>query len=242
MKTLLTFIFSFSLLFAGTVKPAKMYDHQNLIRNMFLPLKQYITKIKALYPYDADSKSLHFYTQDPYFAHFNIYLYKLVDGYELNILSENSENFKILLILENEVELTLDQFINGDFLNVLNNQSYKLKILPRGFTLESNLFSDKRVTQYIYSLDATTMNLHEYFSKNRYESNLFYKCARCGGEILRAIFDENEENYFVGMDQKRVNDREFFNQANRWYLSPLLGIFAGTISAREDSHQWPESE
>jgi hypothetical protein len=219
-----------------------MYDHQNLTKNMFLPLKQYITKIKALYPYDSTDSSISFYTEDPYFSHFQIFLDKTSFGYELSFIGENSNITSFIFEFSEEITLNIEQVINGDFVERLNDISYQIKILPRGFSLDSQLNENVRVSQYIFSLDATTMNLHEMFSENNYESTLFYKCSSCGGEILRAMFDNKEENYYVGSDQRRVNDKEFFQQANMWYLSPLLGLIAGTISMNEESQEWPKSE
>jgi hypothetical protein len=242
MKAILLIILISISIQAKSVKPRKMYDHKNLIENMLLPLKQYITKIKQLYPYDRDSNNLYFYTENSLYSHFLISLNKVDNQYVISFQSENHELVTFIYEFEKESDYNLDQMLNSDFISTLDNQSYSLKILPRGFTLNSELIDDKRRSQYVYSLDATTMNLEETFKENFYSSKLFYKCSRCGGEILRAMFSDTEEFYFVGLDQHRVNDRDFFNQANRWYLSPLLGLVAGTISSKVEAHIWPHDE
>lgn len=240
MKILFVFLFSFTL-FAQVSKPAKMYDHTTILENYFRPLRNYVVKLKQLYPYNEFENEMVFYNESNLYSHFQIQLISINEKqYELIFFSENQNIDIIEFTFNNEITLTLKKLLDLSFVRQLENDEYTIAINSRVSTFKSEIIGQSRMTQYVLGANGTTAYLEELNTLNYYESTLFYRCPNCGGEILRAQFTPQTEMYYRGLDQIRVNDTDFFNRANRFYLSGILRGMSQLISSRTNNHIWPE--
>ena len=242
MKALFFFLFTLTCM-AQAIIPAKMYKHTTILENYFRPLRNYTVKLKQLYPFDQLENQLVFYTESNQYSHFSISLNALDQShYQLIIQSENYKTDIIEFELSQALNLNLNMILDLSFVKQVTNMSYTVSINSRTSSFKSDINENRRITEYVLGSSGTTAYLEEIKDTNLFESTLFYRCAQCGGEILRAIFTSETEAFYRGLDQRLVNDTDFFNRANRFYLSGIFRGMTQLISSRTDDEIWPEVE
>lgn len=240
MKILVYLLFSFSLM-AQVQKPAKMYDHKNILTNYFRPLREYVVKLKQLYPYDTRENDLIFYTTNNQYSQFSISLVQIDETkIEIQFFSKNRKLDIIEINSTDSIKINLTEILDLSFVNKLTEKDYTVLVNSRSAGVISEVSNNTRITQYILGNSGATAYLEEINQNNFYESIFYFRCAECGGEILRAQFSSETEQYFRGLDSRQVNDTDFFNRANRFYIRAVLRGISQLINNRSESKIWPE--
>lgn len=246
MKKLVIFIFIVTTQVFAQSWPGAMYTTENLFTRQFSGLRSYIKNLKINYPYTLRGNKLIFYTDNGEF---------LEENFKLIVKSYEKENYIKETIVFDALNGVKETFVyerwgkNLRPLSVKQLTAFEFSI-PQGVDAFRIEFQESKVFQYVeylensskshYRLYGYGLEIHHYEEKqrDRLYSKLWYQCDVCSGEPIVAIMDTRARHlgnmsYFYGSPLKLVTPKEFFNKANRSYLSgiyrefqelPLMGI------------------
>jgi hypothetical protein len=120
------------------------------------------------------------------------------------------------------------------------SMSIIFKELDRSIQIHNEVFGNR--SKYVFYGGHVTQHLVERNEVDKDIIKLWLECKRCSGTPLMAyshVGDYPWYQYFAGKETDEVTPADFYNRANRFYLSSLFGSF-GTLA--KDAHMflnWP---
>lgn len=248
VKGLLIFLIALPALAQDLAWPRMMHTSENINKTIFRGIKTYFDRLE-------NSKVTHWINENQLVVFegsdivFNVKMIQRpssqdeCDSYMVNFIGAGGQTRRVRVNTcpVQESSLTLRSFLSGSFLRGAEN--YQVVFYGWNFSITGRATAKGKQTVYEANRGGTRIILNETQSSRRLYSELYYRCEGCTGDAVVAALERTSngsiiERFFMGLEGRPVDAREFYQNAGG-YLGYPLSFMPIMLDDAQYTAGWP---